>query len=49
MISKGITLGYKANGGSSYTNLTGLQEIPDLGGEKESLEITTLADEAHVY
>ena len=49
MISKGITLGYKANDGSSYTNLTGLQEIPELGGEKESLEITTLADEAHVY
>ena len=50
MISKGITLGYKASGSeSTYTNLTGLQEIPELGGEKESLEITTLADEAHVY
>ena len=50
MISKGITLGYKtSSSGSTYTNLTGLQEIPELGGEKESLEITTLADEAHVY
>lgn len=50
VISKGITLSYK-NGSSTteYTNLTDLQEIPDLGGETESIEITTLADEAHMY
>lgn len=47
-ISKGIKLSYKASGGS-YTELTDLQEIPDLGGDKESIEITTLADSAHVY
>lgn len=43
VISKGITLyvGEKA--------LTNLQEIPDLGGEVEAIEITTLADGAHVY
>ena len=43
VISKGITLylGEKA--------LTNLQEIPELGGEAEAIEITTLADEAHMY
>lgn len=42
-ISKGITLkvGDKV--------LTNLQEIPELGGEKEAIEITTLADAAHMY
>ena len=49
VISKGIKLSYKAGTGSSFTELTNLQEIPDLGGETESIEITTLADAAHVY
>lgn len=31
------------------TELTDLQEIPELGGEVEAIEITTLADTAHVY
>lgn len=43
VISKGIalSLGDKA--------LTNLQEIPDLGGTTEALDITTLADEAFMY
>ena len=51
VISKGITLSYKAAGESSgtYTPLTNLQEIPELGGDTESIEITTLADAAHMY
>lgn len=42
-ISKGITLsmGDKA--------LTNLMSIPELGGDTEAIEITTLADSAHVY
>lgn len=42
-ISKGITLkvGEKV--------LTNLQEIPELGGDAEAIEITTLADAAHMY
>ena len=43
VISKGIKL---------YRNdeeLSNLQEIPELGGDAESIEITTLADEAHKY
>lgn len=49
-ISKGIKLSYKTEAsGSQYTELTNLQEIPDLGGEAEAIEITTLADAAHMY
>lgn len=29
--------------------LTNLQEIPELGGDTEAIEITTLADPAHMY
>ena len=47
VISKGITLSYK-NGGA-FVALTNLQEIPELGGDVEAIEITTLADEAHRY
>lgn len=46
-ISKGITLAYKVDG--EFVELTNLQEIPDLGGTTESIEITTLADAAHMY
>ena len=47
VISKGITLSYK-NGGE-FIELTTLQEIPELGGDTEAIEITTLADGAHMY
>lgn len=43
VISKGITLFH------GDKELTNLQEIPDLGGEAEAIEITTLADAAHMY
>ena len=47
-ISKGIKLSYKTGEGS-YVELTNLQEIPELGGTSEAIEITTLADAAHTY
>ena len=47
VISKGITLSYKKD--AAFVELTNLQEIPDLGGEVEAIEVTTLADAAHVY
>lgn len=43
VISKGITLSYGEN------ELTNLMEIPELGGDTEAIEITTLADAAHMY
>ena len=42
-ISKGIKLM------KGEVELTNLQEIPELGGSAESIEITTLADAAHTY
>jgi hypothetical protein len=48
VISKGITLSYKTGDGS-FIQLTNLQEIPELGGDAEAIEITTLADSAHMY
>ena len=42
-ISKGITIKVGDN------ILTNLQEIPELGGTRESIEITTLGDDAHMY
>ena len=47
VISKGITLSYKVDG--DFIKLTDLQEIPELGGDTEAIEITTLADAAHMY
>lgn len=42
-ISKGIKL-YKGE-----VELTNLQEIPELGGSAEAIEITVLSDAAHMY
>lgn len=47
VISKGITLSYKNS--ADFVELTNLQEIPELGGDTEAIEITTLADGAHMY
>ena len=49
LLSKGVKLSYDAEGGSDFTELTDLQEVPELGGESESVEVTTLADAAHTY
>lgn len=43
IISKGIKLFCVGE------ELFDLQEIPDLGGEAEAIEVTTLADPAHMY
>lgn len=45
--SRGIELAYKK--AEAFVALTNLLEIPDLGGEVEAIEITTLADNAHIY
>ena len=47
VLSKGIKLSY--GDGSAFTELTNLQEIPELGGDTEAVETTTLADAAHTY
>lgn len=47
-ISKGIKLSYKLPEGD-FVELNDLQEIPDLGGDRDSIEITTLDSAAHEY
>lgn len=49
VISKGITLSYKNGEAAEFITLTNLQEIADLGGDTEAIEITTLSDAAHMY
>ena len=49
VISKGIKLSYKTGSAGEFVDLTDLQEIPELGGDKEAIEITTLEDAAHMY
>ena len=47
ILSKGITLAYKADGGS-FVDLTNLQEIPEMGSNarsREKIDVTTLADD----
>ena len=48
--SEGIKLSYKVGTASDYTELTNLQEVPDLGnGERETIEVTTLGDAERRY
>ena len=51
VISKGIKLYVKSVEDSTgdYQELKNLMEIPDLGGDTEAIEVTTLADSAHMY
>lgn len=49
VISKGITMSYKTGNAEDYTVLTNMQDIPELGGTSEAIEITTLDDAAHMY
>lgn len=48
MLANGAKLGYKTTG-TTYTDLVGLKEIPELGGDPEKVEVTTLADTAKKY
>lgn len=47
LLSKGITLGYKVGEGSTFKELTNLQEIAELGNNApEKIDVTVLSDEA---
>ena len=49
MLANGAKLGFKKSGGSTYTDLPGLKEIPDLGVEPEKVENTCLTDPNKMY
>lgn len=44
MLANGATLGFKKKDGTSYTDLPGLKEIPDVGVEPEKVDNTVLTD-----
>ena len=44
-----VFLMHKASSGGTYTKLTDIKEFPDLGGEPEMLETTTLSDKMQTY
>ena len=48
MLANGITLSYGEEKGT-YTQLTGLKEVPEFGIEPEKVENTTLADKVKKY
>ena len=51
MLANGTKIGYKKKSGSpsTYTDLTGLKEIPELGVEPEKVENTCLSDKVKKY
>ena len=49
VVSTGVKLSFDIANGVDFVELTNLQEVPELGGERDSLEITVLADDAHMY
>lgn len=54
VLTKGIELRYReANSegefSGDFTKLNDLQEIPDLGGTTDTVEVTTFDDAAHMY
>lgn len=49
MLANGIELGYKESSGNTYTNLTGLKEVPELGADPEKVENTPLSAKNKMY
>ncbi len=51
MLANGATLGFKVHGGTgaTYTNLSGLKEIPEMGMDPEKVENTCLTDSLKQY
>ena len=47
ILSKGITLSYKKD--NQFAVIPDLQEVPDLGGSAEKVDVTTLADGNYKY
>ena len=47
--TRNVFLMHKSSPGETYTKLTDIKEFPDLGGEPEMLETTTLSDSMQTY
>ena len=49
MLANGATLEYKKKGATTFTKLSGLKEIPEIGVDPEKVENTTLEDTIKQY
>lgn len=49
MLANGAKLGFKKTGGSTFTDLPGLKEIPEMGIEPEKVENSCLTDKNKQY
>lgn len=50
LASVGVTLGFSSTiPATTYTNLDGLQEVPEIGGKVDKIDVTTLADPQKRY
>lgn len=49
MLANGAKLGFKKSGGSTFTDLPGLKEIPEMGIEPEKVENSCLTDKNKQY
>ena len=49
ILSKGMKLSHSDTSEGIFTDITGLKSVPALGGSKEKVDVTTLADSSYVY
>lgn len=49
ILSKGMKLSHSGTSDGSFTDIAGLKSVPALGGSKEKVDVTTLADSSYVY
>ncbi len=49
MLANGIKLSYKSGTGSTYSELPGLKEVPEIGSDPEKVENTCLSDTVKQY
>lgn len=49
LLTKDTTLSYKSGSGSSFTEIEHLMEVPELGGDPEKVDVTTLSSGVKQY
>ncbi|MCY9513315.1 phage tail tube protein [Paenibacillus apiarius] len=49
LLTKDTTLSYKAGSGGTFAEIPLLMEVPELGGDPEKVEVTTLSDGVKKY
>ena len=49
ILSKGMKLSHSDTSEGVFTDIAGLKSVPALGGSKEKVDVTTLADSSYVY